>query len=120
MVTVGARIRFHREQCRYSLTDLAERSGVARSYLWGLERDDSSPSVALLAKIAQALGVPSAALLPDAGTPPTADPVVAFESWAQAHADRFGASIHDPDIAPVVGLFARAWKAGWDARGTAS
>jgi transcriptional regulator with XRE-family HTH domain len=45
-----------------SLGDLAERSGVTASFLSRVERDETSPSVASLVSICEALGLPIAEL----------------------------------------------------------
>ena len=43
---------------------LAERAGISQSYLSRMERGERNVSLRNLAKIAQALGVPQAALVP--------------------------------------------------------
>lgn len=59
---IGATIRRLREERRLSLKELAARSGLTQSFLSQVERDLTSPSVASLRKVAQAFGVPLAAL----------------------------------------------------------
>ncbi|MEA2268301.1 MAG: Helix-turn-helix domain, partial [Solirubrobacteraceae bacterium] len=44
----GGRVRPARAASRMSLGDLAERSGVTKSFLSRVERDETSPSVASL------------------------------------------------------------------------
>lgn len=61
-----------REARRLSLRTLAERVGLSASFLSQVERDETSPSIASLEKIAQALGVDLASLFAQA----PADPVV--------------------------------------------
>ena len=58
----GARLRHTREGSRMSLGDLAVRSGVTASFLSRVERDETSPSVANLLAICDALGLPIAEL----------------------------------------------------------
>jgi transcriptional regulator with XRE-family HTH domain len=61
-VRLGARLRHAREASRLSLADVAERSGVTKSFLSRVERDATSPSVASLVGICDALGLPMADL----------------------------------------------------------
>lgn len=61
-VRFGARLRHARETNRMSLGDLAQRSGVTASFLSRVERDETSPSVANLLAICDALGLPIAEL----------------------------------------------------------
>lgn len=53
----GARLRHAREASRLSLGEVAARSGVTKSFLSRVERDITSPSVASLIGICQALGL---------------------------------------------------------------
>ena len=61
-VRFGGRLRHAREAKRMSLGDLAERSGVTKSFLSRVERDETSPSVASLVAICDALGLAMAEL----------------------------------------------------------
>jgi transcriptional regulator with XRE-family HTH domain len=61
-VRFGARLRRARRVRRLSLEDLAQRSGVTASFLSRVERDATSPSVANLVAICDALGLPVAEL----------------------------------------------------------
>jgi transcriptional regulator with XRE-family HTH domain len=61
-VPLGARLRHTREASRLSLADVAARSGVTKSFLSRVERDETSPSVATLADICTALALPLAEL----------------------------------------------------------
>ncbi|MBD1378824.1 helix-turn-helix domain-containing protein [Metabacillus arenae] len=55
---IGERIRKYRKQKRLSLSELAEKAGVAKSYLSSIERNlQSNPSVLFLEKISNVLGV---------------------------------------------------------------
>lgn len=47
-----------RAKAGLSLSELSERSGVARSYLQRLEEGDCNPSINVLCKIAKALSIP--------------------------------------------------------------
>ena len=55
--TLGAAVRHHRLLMRLSQEDLAERSGLDRTYVSGVERGRRNPTVQILQYIAQALGI---------------------------------------------------------------
>lgn len=57
-VRLGARLRAEREGRGWSLTDLAERSGVSRATISRVERGAASPTAALLGRLSGALGLP--------------------------------------------------------------
>ncbi|HTZ79854.1 MAG TPA: XRE family transcriptional regulator [Stellaceae bacterium] len=59
---IAARVRELRASCGLSLDALAERSGVSRSMISLIERGESSPTAALLERLAIGLGVPLASL----------------------------------------------------------
>lgn len=74
---VGKRIRAVRQQRGMSLRDLANRSGVSKAYLSQLENDPGRrPSVDVVVRIAEALGVSVLELLDrgEAGTGPAGHP----------------------------------------------
>jgi transcriptional regulator with XRE-family HTH domain len=60
---LGARLRLEREARHWSLTDLAERSGVSRAMINKIERGQSSPTAALLGKLSGAFGLTLSTLL---------------------------------------------------------
>ncbi|OKH86979.1 XRE family transcriptional regulator [Thalassospira sp. TSL5-1] len=60
---IGARIRTEREKRGWSLTDLAEKSGVSRAMVYKVERGESSPTATLLAKLSGAFNLSMSALL---------------------------------------------------------
>ncbi|WP_201319222.1 XRE family transcriptional regulator [Paenibacillus sp. EPM92] len=63
---IGKRIQLYRQKKRLSLTDLAKRAGVAKSYLSSIERNiQKNPSIEFLNKIAEVLGVQIEALIKD-------------------------------------------------------
>src|SRR6266481_2826350 len=60
---VGARVRALREAMGLSLRDLAERSGVSAPMLSQVERGETSPTLAVAAKIATGLDLTLSQLL---------------------------------------------------------
>jgi XRE family transcriptional regulator, master regulator for biofilm formation len=55
---IGPRIKKYRTQKNLSLSELAERAGVAKSYLSSIERNlQSNPSVQFLEKVSSVLGI---------------------------------------------------------------
>ncbi|PKR77197.1 transcriptional regulator [Halalkalibacillus sediminis] len=55
---IGERVKRYRKAMGMSLTELAERAGVAKSYLSALERNiQQNPSIQFLEKIASELNV---------------------------------------------------------------
>ncbi|MCD7033174.1 helix-turn-helix domain-containing protein [Metabacillus sp. GX 13764] len=55
---IGQRIRKYRKERKLSLSELADRAGVAKSYLSSIERNlQSNPSVQFLEKVSAVLGV---------------------------------------------------------------
>ena len=59
---LGYRIRYLRQQKNWSIEDLALEAGINRNYLGDLERGTRNPSLAVLNKIAFALGIDLAVL----------------------------------------------------------
>jgi len=57
-VHLGARLRHAREQRQLSLGDVAQRTGLSRGFLSRVERDMSSPSVASLIAMCEAISLP--------------------------------------------------------------
>ncbi|WP_373987516.1 helix-turn-helix domain-containing protein [Duganella sp. BuS-21] len=66
---IARRVRELRDNQGLSLDALATRSGVSRSNISLIERGESSPTAAVLDKLASALGVALAALFEDKGAP---------------------------------------------------
>ncbi|WP_404445245.1 helix-turn-helix domain-containing protein [Sutcliffiella horikoshii] len=63
---IGERIKKYREQRKMSMSELAERAGVAKSYLSSIERNlQSNPSVQFLEKVSSVLGISVNTLLHD-------------------------------------------------------
>jgi transcriptional regulator with XRE-family HTH domain len=68
--TIAARIRGERAARRWSLEDLADRSGVSRAMISKIERAEASPTAALLGRISGAFGITLSALLAEAAPEP--------------------------------------------------
>ncbi len=60
---VGANLRRAREHLGISQEELADRAGLHRTYVSGVERGVRNPTVTVLEKIAKALKVKSSTLL---------------------------------------------------------
>ena len=70
---IARRVRELRDAEGFTLDALAERSGVSRSNISLIERGQSSPTAAVLDKLAAGLGVTLASLFED-DAPPAAEP----------------------------------------------
>ncbi|OCA84700.1 helix-turn-helix domain-containing protein [Pradoshia sp. D12] len=76
---IGDRVKRIRKEKKMSMTELAEKAGVAKSYLSSLERNiQVNPSVQFLEKIAAVLNIPLDALLNDEPDMTNLD-----EDWAE-------------------------------------
>ncbi len=60
---VGRNVRRYRQEKDWSQEELAFESGIHQTYLSGVENGNRNPTVTVLAKLADALGVQPAALL---------------------------------------------------------
>lgn len=60
---IGARIRIEREARGWSLTELAEKSGVSRAMINKVERGQSSPTAMLMARFSGAFGLSMSTLM---------------------------------------------------------
>lgn len=72
---LAQRVRDLRKQCGLTLEQLAERSGVSRSMISLIERQETSPTAAVLNKLADALGVTLPALFAAATDADTHSPL---------------------------------------------
>jgi len=64
---IGDRVKKIRKEKNMSMSELAEKAGVAKSYLSSLERNlQNNPSIQFLEKISHVLGIPVDTLLYDA------------------------------------------------------
>ena len=60
---LGARVKLERAARGWSLTDLAQRSGVSRAMINKVERGEASPTASLLGRLSGAFGLTLSALL---------------------------------------------------------
>ncbi|WP_237152081.1 helix-turn-helix domain-containing protein [Oryzibacter oryziterrae] len=60
---VGENVRRAREAIGLSQEELGDKAGIDRTYVSGVERGVRNPTVKVLARLADALGVPPAQLL---------------------------------------------------------
>ena len=99
--TVGEQIRFRRTELGLSLTALAEKAGVAKSYLSNLEngRTNARPSGRTLYRIAEALGTTMSDLL---GTRLLVEPTQTFPPSLVEFAK--AAHLSDRDVAMLAGI----------------
>ncbi|MFD1674164.1 helix-turn-helix domain-containing protein [Alicyclobacillus fodiniaquatilis] len=64
---IGAVLQSIRQERRMSLSEVAERAGIAKSYLSNIERDiQMNPSIQILNKICNVLGVSVPAVIAEA------------------------------------------------------
>ena len=81
-VRIGARVLTEREARGWSLSDLAEQSGVSRAMIHKVERGESSPTATLLGKLSGAFGLSISTLIARSEPRPTTVVVRADqETW---------------------------------------
>lgn len=69
---IGERVKKYRKEAGLSMTELADRAGVAKSYLSALERNiQTNPSIQFLEKIAAVLHIDMDVLLKNESDLPT-------------------------------------------------
>lgn len=103
---VGRQIRRWRTERGLTLARVAERSGLNVGYLSQIENDKASPSLAVLAQLAEALDVSPAWFLMDDVPPPAVvraseRPVTATDGGRVEHVD--GRTSRDVSILEVIG-----------------
>jgi XRE family transcriptional regulator of biofilm formation len=86
---IGNRVKQLRFEKGLSINELAERAGVAKSYLSSIEREiQSNPSIHFLEKISAVLGVPIETFFPGKKTEPALDP-----EWSQLVRDAMASGV---------------------------
>src|SRR5581483_11897208 len=96
---IARRVRGLRAERGMSLDALAAKSGVSRSMLSLVERGESSPTAAVLERMAGGLGVPLATLFDDPGAP--ASPVSRGKdrtSWRDPESGYVRRNISPPNV----------------------
>jgi XRE family transcriptional regulator, master regulator for biofilm formation len=86
---IGARVRQYRTAKGLTMSELADRAGVAKSYLSAIERDlQTNPSIQFIEKIANVLDVDINALLKDEAAMNSTDDTAALdEEWQKLIAE---------------------------------
>ena len=87
---VGQRLRALRETHGVSQSELARRTLSPRTYLIALEQGKHEPSLELLGRIAEALGVPLRDLLWQLAGEPYADPAAPLAARVRLRRERLG------------------------------
>jgi transcriptional regulator with XRE-family HTH domain len=83
-------LKILRQARGWSLSKLAEETGVSKAMLGQVERNESSPTVSTLWKIATGLNVPfSTFISPEAGPQPVFDPKYGGRNNIIMHMDEF-------------------------------
>lgn len=59
----GEVVRAYRRRAGYSQEELAGRAGIHRTYIGGIERGERNPTLAMIHRLARALGVLPSQLL---------------------------------------------------------
>jgi transcriptional regulator with XRE-family HTH domain len=94
--TLGSFIRMQRQLAHLSLREMARMTAVSNAYLSQIERDLHQPSLKVMQSIADALGIPTADLLRQAGfTAPQGDSATAATNES-GHVDTERAIKTDP------------------------
>ncbi|MFC4738125.1 helix-turn-helix domain-containing protein [Bacillus daqingensis] len=79
---IGARVRQHRTARGFTMSELAERAGVAKSYLSAIERDiQTNPSIQFLEKIAAVLDIDMNVLLKDPADSTAEETAALDDEW---------------------------------------
>ena len=78
---LAQRIRLERDLRNWSLADLAERSGVSKAMLSKIEREEVSPTAAILGRVAAAFEMTLAALLLKAEGIPRLSRAAVQKTW---------------------------------------
>ena len=107
---IGERIRKYRRDKGYTLTELAERSKVSKSYLNSLERNvNDNPSINLVKRIAKELNIDLASILNDEGL--TNSTTIQDNNWVEFIAEAKKAGINSYHLIEYKDLIEFiAWK----------
>jgi transcriptional regulator with XRE-family HTH domain len=107
---IGERLRAHRTARRRKQTVVAGLAGITADYLYQIEHGMKLPTVPVLARLAEVLGVPVAELIaqgPAAGGRPPK--TAAGEALCRALTSSTPVTAEPPSVTEVHGRVARAW-----------
>jgi XRE family transcriptional regulator of biofilm formation len=91
---IGQRIKQFRLQKQLSLSELAERAGIAKSYLSSIERNlQSNPSIQFLEKVSSVLGVSVNTLLDEDQESETAQNSELDSDWSKLVRDAMNSGV---------------------------
>jgi transcriptional regulator with XRE-family HTH domain len=96
--TLGSFIRMQRQLARLSLREMAAMTAVSNAYLSQVERDLHQPSLKVMQSIADALGIPAADLLRQAGIASPQGDSATTASGEDGHIDTERAIKTDPQL----------------------
>ncbi|SDN42244.1 helix-turn-helix domain-containing protein [Alkalicoccus daliensis] len=91
---IGSRVRQYRNAKGLTMSELAERAGVAKSYLSAIERDiQTNPSIQFLDKIASVLDVDINVLLKDVTSSTYEEAAALDEEWQSLIAEAMNSGV---------------------------
>lgn len=96
--TLGGFIRMQRQLAHLSLREMAAMTAVSNAYLSQIERDLHQPSLKVMRSIADALDIPAADLLRQAGVNSPEDDPTTEPSSGSGHVDTERAIRTDPRL----------------------
>lgn len=96
--TLGSFIRMQRQLAQLSLREMAAMTEVSNAYLSQIERDLHQPSLKVMRSIADALKIPAADLLREAGITSSESHSTTNESTESSHIDTVRAIKTDPQL----------------------
>jgi XRE family transcriptional regulator, master regulator for biofilm formation len=103
---IGERIKTHRMKRGISLSELADKAGVAKSYISSIERNiQQNPSIQFLEKVASVLGIPVNALLHD----DVSDDTILDQEWMQLVQDAMDSGISKEQFREFL-EFTKKWR----------
>lgn len=99
---LATRIRNEREQRGWTLSDLAERSGVSKAMISKIERAESSPTAIMLGRLSGAFGITLSALLSQVeGESPSLMRKAEQEQWRDPETGFLRTAISPPGKGPL-------------------
>ncbi len=99
--SLANRLRVEREARRWTLADLAGRSGVSRAMLSKIERCEASPTAALLGRLSAAFGLTLSQLFARAEDAGQLSRSATQPSWRDPESGFFRRSLSPPGASPL-------------------